>query len=332
MMFKLGHEVYLYAGETNEAHCTEHISCITEAERAASCKDHYTSAPFDPQLPHWIIFNSNVIKAMVPRLQKEDFLCVIGGICHQMIAAAFPHITCVEFGIGYTGTFAKYRVWESYAWMHLVYGAQAQNHDAYRADGIWFDEVIPGYLEIDRFPFGPREERSDYYMYLGRLIDRKGWKIAEEVCKYLGKRLIIAGVGDEPTYGEFVGVVGPEQRGELLRKAQALFVPSIYIEPFGNVAVEAQACGTPVICTDWGAFTETVVQGMTGYRCRTFQQFIDATEKVKALDCKVIRHWAEENYSMDVIGLRYQEYFERLLTLWGKGWYDVKEPRLEEAA
>lgn len=321
MMMNLGHEVFLYAGEQNEAPCTEHIVCLSEAERQAACGDkHYCLASFNCNLPHWKKFNANAIAGIKARAKKEDFICLIGGLANKEIADALPKLTCVEFGIGYGGTFAKYRVWESYAWMHTCYGAQARDPNS--ADGHFFDEVIPGYFEVEKFPLS--ETKEDYFFFIGRLTDRKGYNIAVEVCKHLGKRLLIAGQGDPPKYGEYLGVIGSEVRGEIMSKAKAVFVPTLYIEPFGNVAVEAQGCGTPVICTDWGAMTETVIDGVTGFRCRSFQEFLDATEKVSELDPKVIRAHAQNNYSLEVIGLKYQAYFEKLLTLWGKGWYALR--------
>jgi len=322
MMMNLGHEVFLYSGEHNTTPCTEHIPCLTETEQIIACGGrHYTQAVFDPKLPHWVTLNGNAIAGIARRIQERDFICVITGWINKPLADAFPNHMTVEFGIGYAGSFAKYRVWESYAWMHTCYGATAQ--EPAKADGIWYDEVIPGYFDVDNFPFNDRKE--DYFFFIGRLIDRKGWRIAEEVCKHLGKRLVVAGTGDEPTYGEYVGAVTPQQRNEWMRNAQAVFVPTIYVEPFGNVAVEAQACGTPVICTDWGAFTETVVQGVTGYRCRTFQHFVDAAMLVRYLDPWTIRKHAWDHYSLQVISQKYQTYFERLMTLWDKGWYQLRE-------
>ena len=123
---------------------------------------------------------------------------------------------------------------------------------------------------------------------------------------------VIAGQGTPPDYGEYVGVIGPEQRGELMSRATACFAPSYYIEPFGNVAVEAQGCGTPVLTTDWGAFTETVIDGVTGFRCRTFGEFVRAAEKAKSQNPYEIRRHAVRNYTLEVIGEKYERYFERL--------------------
>lgn len=322
MMTRLGHDVFLYAGAQNDAPCTEHITCLSEDDRRKAVGDnHYCLASFDSSLPHWHTFNGNAIREIGKRLQKTDFICVIGGYSHKAIADAYPAHMTVEFGIGYPGTFAKYRVFESYAWMHTVYGAQARNPGA--ADGIWFDDVIPGYFEVERFPFSA--EKDDYFFFIGRLIERKGYSIAVETCQRIGARLLIAGQGTPPEYGEYLGVIGPKERGRIMSRARAVFVPTTYIEPFGNVAVEAQGCGTPVISTDWGAMTETVEHGKTGFRCRMLSEFIEATQKVGMLNPHYIRQRAIDTYSLDVVGLKYQSYFSRLLTLWGDGWYEQKK-------
>lgn len=322
MMKSLGHTVYLYAGEENTAPCDELITCITEEQRQEAVGEkHYTSASFDTKLPHWKIFNSNAINEIKKRVGKKDFLCFIGGTSHKPIADEFPSHMSVEFGIGYGATFAKYRVWESYAWMHSQYSSYI---DPTAANGIFFDEVIPGYIDEDDFDF--QKEKSDYYLYLGRLIDRKGFSIAVDVCKKLNKRLIIAGPGTPPEYGEYVGVVGVEERSKLMSGAIALFAPTLYIEPFGNIVPEAHFCGTPTITTDWGAFTETNVDGITGYRCRTFQEFCDATEMVKSLDNSLIRNRAMDTYSLKATAPKYDKYFRKLMTLWEDGWYTLNNP------
>ena len=321
MMNSLGHEVFLYSGEVKpECEVTEHIMCATEDYRSAQVgSTHYTQYPFDINNSLWKTFNGMAISQIGKRIRQKDFICLIGGTAQKPIADAFPNHMSVEFGVGYGGVFSKYRVFESYAWMHSVY-AGYQNPTA--VDGQFFDVVINGYLEPEMFPMGTHD--GNYYLYIGRLIDRKGYKIAQEVCERLGKRLILAGPGKGTGYGEFVGSVGPEERAKLMGGAIATFAPTLYVEPFGNVVIEAQACGTPTITTDWGAFTETNINGFTGYRCRTLAEFIKAAEDVKKLDRESIRSWATLQYNLDTIGLQYEEYFSRLLTLWDNGWYQLE--------
>lgn len=327
MMTGRGHEVYLYAGPESEAEVAEHIPCMSEPERQAIVgTGHFVHASFDYNLPHWRLFNARAIAAMRGRIDLHDFICVIGGLAHKEIADAFPNHVTVEFSIGYGGTFSPWRIWESYAWMHTCYGSANRNPNA--IDGRWFDDVIPGSFDPDQFPFRHARDKDDYFLYMGRLTERKGFGIAVDVCRRMGKRLVIAGQGDAPDFGEYVGVVGAEQRGELMAGARAVFVPTIYIEPFGNVAVEAQLCGTPVICSDWGAMTETVEQGVTGYRCRTLGEFMEAVTIIDAgqgpdATAAEMRRRAIEKYSTASVAGRYEKAFTRLDQLWREGWNEI---------
>lgn len=319
MMKDRGHTVFLYGGEQNEAPCDEHIVVVREPERAFHLAGkHFTEASFDHNLPLWVSANTRTARAIKERALQKDFICVIGGNAQQPIAVALPEMITVEFGVGYGGVFSKYRVFESYAWMHTVYGSQSGGNP-HRCDGHWWDEVIPGYLDPDMFPYS--EEKEDYFLYVGRLIDRKGYNIAMDVAKVLDKKLIVCGQGNPPPGVDYRGVVGPEERGRLMSKAKAVFVPTIYVEPFANVHVEAMTCGTPVITTDWGVFTETVVNGFNGFRCRSMGEFVEAAMNVDKVDHAAIRKHAVHSYSLEVVGKRYEDYFHRLLTLWGDGWY-----------
>lgn len=310
-----GHTVYLYAGPKADVLCDEHIPCISEDERAAAVAGiHYTEASFDASKPHWQTFTFAARAAMLSRVQRGDFICPVGGVAHKPITDCFKQAIVVEFAVGYGGVYSNYRVFESYAWMHVHYGAA----EGTNPDGRWFDAVIPPGFELDQYPVSTG--RGQHYAYLGRMIERKGYQIAADVCEQMGLPLVTAGPGTPPTYGRHLGVVGPEQRGWLLSNATALFVPTRYVEPFGNVAVEAMLCGTPVITTDWGAFTETVIPDVTGFRVRTLSEFREAATLAPKLDRARIAKYARTRFSQEAVGRQFEEHFHRLNKLWGVGW------------
>jgi hypothetical protein len=156
MMKALDHTVYIYAGEQNEAPCDEHVPCIRDTERAAAVGDRfYTAVPFGAELPHWRVFNARVIEGIAARAKPRDFICLIAGQAQKPVADAFPDMMSVEFGVGYGGVFSRFRVFESYAWMHMHYGHAAgrAGRDVDADGGLMEDAVIPGYLDPDQFPF-----------------------------------------------------------------------------------------------------------------------------------------------------------------------------------
>lgn len=316
MMTARGHEVFLYAGTENEAMVAELIPCITKYQQEVTGfngPEDYLKIDFNSD-PIWKLFIPKVIKKIRERIQPKDIICLITSEPMRRIMDAFPENLVVEFGIGYPHTMAKYRVFESYAWMHYVYG---RNNE----DGHDFDAVIPNYFEPEDFPLGQHD--GDYYLFIGRLTDKKGYMTAVEVCKRLGKRLIVAGPGEPPKGVEYVGVVGPEERARLMGDAKAVFVPTQYVGPFEGVAVEALMCGTPVITSDKGAFTEYVEQGINGYRCRSLQDYINAVKDIELgdLNNSMIRWEAIKRFSTGVVAEQYDAYFKKLLTLYGEGWY-----------
>jgi glycosyltransferase involved in cell wall biosynthesis len=259
--------------------------------------------------------------------EERDFLLCPMGNYHASVAKAAGLKLTVESGIGYTGVFSEFRVFESYGWMHYVYGLTHQD------DGRYYDTVIPNYWEPTDFDYaGP--VKKDYFLFVGRLISRKGLRIAVEVTQRLGKRLLVAGQGDlkdvdgmdlRAPHVEYIGYLDKAQRAEVMSNAIALFVPTMYMSPFEGVHVEAMMCGTPVITSDWGVFTETVLPGFNGFRCRTFDEFKHAALAADKLDSAAIKKWSRATFSLDSVWPRYAYYFDRLQELFGKGWYTEHE-------
>lgn len=328
MLKSLGHEIIFYGAEGSEVECDEFVQVVSKDVLDQTYGDYDWTKEFYKRdwadLAH-AVFNMNAVKEINKRKKVGDFLFVSMGVDQKPIVDGTQMQLTVEYGVGYDGVFTTHKVFESYAWMHYVYGRFGA------IEGNWFDSVIPNYFDLEDFKF--QEEKEDYFLYIGRIIKRKGVQLAQEVCKELGVKLIIAGqVGDEngphavklDLYGEFVGHADPEKRKQLMAGAKGVFCATSYVEPFGGVAVEAMLSGTPVISTDWGAFTETVISGITGYRVRTFGEALWAAKNIEKLDKKVIRKWAEDNYSLERVRWMYQAYMEQLHDLQNN---DVEELR-----
>lgn len=179
-------------------------------------------------------------------------------------------------------------------------------------------------INIDEFEY--REKKEDYVLFLGRIMKEKGVHIAVDIAKKTREHLIIAGedfnVPDQRYVRmimdrcddaniTYLGKVSNEKRIELLAGAKAVLMPSLFDEPFGLVAVEALASGTPVIASNMGALPEIVTS-----KCGFTVDPVDVEMWVKAL--RNVGRIKPENCRRRAENFTSRRMAEKYLKLYGK--------------
>jgi glycosyltransferase involved in cell wall biosynthesis len=260
-------------------------------------------------------YNEAAGREIAIRKKPGDIIVCMYGLENKSACDSNPELKTVEPGIGYSvsAAFATYKVFTSYAHMHTYYGSVSQSETP-----SWFDAVVPNGISANDFDY--TEKKDDYLLIFGRVIPSKGIDLAIQVAEATNKKLVIAGAGpladlnytSIPSHVEMVGPCNREQRRKLMAKATAILGPTYYIEPFGNMIVEGYMSGTPAITTDWGGFTETVVQGVTGFRCREFREFVSAVNNIDRISPQRCRDWALSMYEDSVVHEQLHEYFKKI--------------------
>lgn len=329
MMTHRGHTVIHYGHEASKVECAEHVTIMRDSDLKAAYGD------FDWKrglLPHKVgdlanrTFNERAIAAIKDRrvgpgaARQPEILLLFWGIGHKDVATAFPDMMAVDPGLG---------CFNAPATDHTVYVSNTlASHIAGKTgtDPRPQDAVIPNYFDLADFRYSPKPAAGKpYFLFIGRLIKSKGLDTAVAVAQKLNIPLKIAGQGELaaalPTglklpegLIQHVGYLEPAARTQLLGGAIALLVPSHYDEPFGKVVIEAGLCGTPVITSDWGGFTEIVLQGVTGYRCRTEEDFVAAGKAVArgTIERRACHAWASKNFSLEKVAPMFEVYFKRI--------------------
>ena len=325
MMTRRGHIVIHYGHEDSNLECTEHVTVTTNKDLEIAYGSHdwrNKFFKFDNNDHAYRTFHKNAIVEVGKRKQKHDFILPFWGNGVRPVCDSHPDLICVEPGIGYsTGHWAQWKVFESYALLHAYWGLPKVS----RCNPAWYDVVIPNYFDLDDFEFSA--DKDDYVLFLGRIYEGKGIHIAQQVTKHTNTRLVVAGQNNDDMkfddHVEFVGYADIETRKKLMSRAKAFIGASTYVEPFGGVQIESLLSGTPTITTDWGAFVENNIEGITGYRCRTFKDFVNAVNNVDRIDPHVCRKYGEQ-FSLENVAPRYEKYFQDVINVYtGKGWYQL---------
>lgn len=196
-------------------------------------------------------------------------------------------------------------------------------------------ELLPGlnYIKtihhgIDLIPYEFNGTPEDYLLFLGRITPQKNLSGAIEIAKRTNTRLLIAAkidLKDEPYYkteieplidGDrivYLGEVGLDEKVKLLKNAKALLSPVTWSEPFGMVNIEAMACGTPVIGSNWGALPE-IITAETGFVCDTLEEMCRAVERIDTIERRKCRERVEASFNAKIMTRQYVELYKSLLS------------------
>jgi glycosyltransferase involved in cell wall biosynthesis len=181
-------------------------------------------------------------------------------------------------------------------------------------------DPIENGIPLDLFP-ERRQQKSDYALALGRICPEKGFHLALEAAERAGVPLWIAGMvfpyAEHERYFEqqllprlspphrFLGPAGFADKIRLLSAARCLVVPSLARETSSLVAMEAMACGTPVVCFSSGALTDLVDHGRTGFVVQDTLELAAAMSRSEEIDGAECRREARFRFSAERMADQY---------------------------
>ncbi len=207
---------------------------------------------------------------------------------------------------------------------HLNYASISNSQ---RALDLNFVGTVYNGIPTEKFSF--EEEKEDFLLWVGRVVDKKGPKEAILTAKKLGEKLIMIGKNTRPKYfdreikplidGKQIKFLGSMPQNKLVKyyqKARAFIFPIKWNEPFGLVPVEAMSCGTPVIAYKNGGVAETVISGKTGVLVNQSKgvdglaEGFKSIKKIKPSDC---RNHIENNFTVSEMTKEYEKIYKKLI-------------------
>jgi glycosyltransferase involved in cell wall biosynthesis len=213
---------------------------------------------------------------------------------------------------------------ESHREVPLVAISESQRR--FFPDQSWIATIHHG-LPLEGMPFSERP--GNYLAFVGRVTPEKGIREALELAQRTGVTLRAAAkvlsasewrhfeeVVQPAIEGgdiDFLGEVGPDERDPLYAGALATVMLGGWPEPFGLVAIESMATGTPVIARRAGALTETIDHGVTGFLVDDVGEAVLAMERIRDLDRRQIRELTLERFSPVKMVDAYEDAYRRVL-------------------
>ncbi len=194
----------------------------------------------------------------------------------------------------------------------MVAGVSAFHADAWRRV-VRVDAILPPYIPTRSIGWSPAAGQAA--IFAGRLSPEKGAAEAIHIAHAAGIRIDVYGDGYDADYTREQIDPRRDDRGvsvcpgvprrtlwEAMAGAAVVLCPARWDEPFGMVAAEAQACGTPVVAFRRGALSEVILEGETGWLVPPddIDAAADAVTRAAALSRSKCREHAQSSLDLEL--------------------------------
>lgn len=186
------------------------------------------------------------------------------------------------------------------------------------------------YNGLDLTNFTYRDQAQNYLAYLGYLTPDKGAAQAVQAVLPTNETLLIAGpIRDDDPAGQsyfkekiepflnnrikYLGPLSYDQKIKFLSGAKATLMPIQWDEPFGMVAIESLACGTPVIAWNRAAMPEIIEDGISGYLVNSVTEMTEKINQIAKIDRRSCRTRVEENFTAEKMAQKYVDLYTQIL-------------------
>tara|TARA_A100001388_G_scaffold89093_1_gene64383 strand:+ start:126 stop:1202 length:1077 start_codon:yes stop_codon:yes gene_type:complete len=212
-----------------------------------------------------------------------------------------------------------------------VYAKHSYNfafHSKTQADDYPFIKkptIIGNGFKLDNYTF--QDSVHGPLAWVGRVAPEKGLEDAVYVANKLGEKLNVWGVIEDEAYAtkieqsfpqgtiDWMGFLSTYELQKELGKCRVLLNTPKWNEAYGNVVVEALACGVPVIAYKRGGPGEIIRHGETGYLAdpddkNSLLSYVETIEKIKRNKC---REWVEKNASTKIFANKVVSWLNKVL-------------------
>ncbi|PYV90840.1 MAG: glycosyl transferase [Acidobacteria bacterium] len=218
------------------------------------------------------------------------------------------------------------RLWDWVSSSRVDYYIANSQNVANRIRKYYRREAPVIYPPVATTDFGQAGAIEDYYLAVGQLVPYKRFDLAVDAFNQLGRPLLI--VGDGPEYSRLQRKAGKnikllrrtsdEKLKECLSGGRALIFPGE--EDFGMIAVEAHACGRPVIALARGGALEIVIPELNGifFAEETASSLAEAVVRFESIEAKfqpriiqeTARPFREARFEREIRNFIFEKYQE----------------------
>ncbi|MBT9313025.1 glycosyltransferase family 4 protein [Leptothoe kymatousa] len=186
-------------------------------------------------------------------------------------------------------------------------------------------ELLSSAIDITQYDYcaTPKPE----LVWLGRISPEKGLEDAVAAIQQTGTKLKILGKLENQDYWntiqrtypdapmEYLGFVNTQQLQTIVRSCQGLLMTPRWVEAFGNVAIEALACGVPVVAYRRGGPAEIIAHGKTGWLVEpdSVAGLVNGIQNLDHINRRDCRQVAETHYSLSALGERFENWFAKII-------------------